>query len=287
MTTMPELPEVQNVCLGLTNTIVGQSITKVTIRRGDVIHGPGKPTNLLRGQTITRIDRLGKQIALIGQTPTRHKTHDRQKAQACICIHLGMTGSLRFYTKDKPHKPDKHTHIIWNLNDGGRLTFRDPRRFGGLWTFDSVASLIETRWSRLGADALTITPSTLHEKLQRTRRPIKSALLDQATLAGLGNIYVDELLFDCGIHPLRPGCEVSRPEVLKLVRRMRALLTRAIRLGGSTLRDYKDASGRSGGFQHHHQVYGRSDQPCPSCGRPLACTTVSGRTTVYCQTCQP
>ncbi len=280
---MPELPEVQNVCIGLTNTVVGQTIARVSVRRRDIVHGPSRPNNLLHSQTITRIDRLGKQIALVSQTPGNRKTPSRQ---ACICIHLGMTGSLRFYPKDEPHKPDTHTHVIWHLNSGGRLTFRDPRRFGGLWTFDSVASLIETRWSRLGEDALTITPSGLHAKLQRTRRAIKSALLDQAVLAGLGNIYVDELLFGCGVHPLRPGCDVSRPEIQKLIRRMRALLTRAIRLGGSTLRDYKDASGRPGGFQHYHQVYGQSGQPCPSCGQPLACTTISGRTTVYCETCQ-
>ncbi len=291
MSIMPELPEVQNVCLGLTTTVVGQSVTRVTVRRRDIVRGPSRPTNMLRGYTLTRIDRLGKQIALVGQSPNHRNNPGTSGKTAhsppCICIHLGMTGSLRFYPKDKPHKPDIHTHIIWHLNNGGRLAFRDPRRFGGLWTFDSVSALHEIRWSKLGEDALTITPSKLHAKLQHTRRAIKSALLDQATLAGLGNIYVDELLFGCGIHPLRLGCDVSRQETQRLVRQMRALLAKAIRLGGSTLRDYVDTTGRSGGFQYLHQVYGRSAQPCPRCGQPLACTTVSGRTTVYCEKCQP
>ncbi|MBL4575868.1 MAG: bifunctional DNA-formamidopyrimidine glycosylase/DNA-(apurinic or apyrimidinic site) lyase [Opitutaceae bacterium] len=280
---MPELPEVQNVCLGLADTVVGQTIARVSVRRRDIVHGPSKPTHLLRGQTVTRIDRLGKQIALIGQPLGRETSPNNPP---CICIHLGMTGSLRYYPKSTPHKPDNHTHIIWHLTDGGRLVFRDPRRFGGLWTFDSVTSLNQTRWSKLGNDALKITPASLHAKLLRTRRPIKAALLDQAVLAGLGNIYVDELLYRCEMLPMRLGCDVTRRESQRLVRQMRSLLGKAIRLGGSTLRDYVDASGQSGGFQHLHQVYGRSGQPCPSCAQSLACITVSGRTTVYCENCQ-
>jgi formamidopyrimidine-DNA glycosylase len=283
MTPMPELPEVENVCLGLAGTVVGQSVTHVNVRRPDVVHGPGRQADMLRGRTVTRIARSGKQLALIGEIKGRKKVSD---GQACICIHLGMTGSLRFYPSGEPYKPVIHTHVIWRLSGGGRLAFCDPRRFGGLWTFDSVEMLQKTRWSKLGEDALTITPSGLHTKLQHTRRPIKSALLDQGTLAGLGNIYVDELLFGCGLHPLRPGRDLSRREVRQLVRQMRALLARAIRAGGSTLRDYVNASGQSGGFQLRHKVYGRSGKACPRCGQPLSCTTVSGRTTVFCDTCQ-
>ena len=283
MTPMPELPEVENVCLELADTVVGQSVTHVTVRRRDIVRGLSKPVNLLCGHTVTRIDRLGKQIALIGQAPDHDKAPDRE---ACVCIHLGMTGSLRFYLQGEPYRPDIHTHVVWRLSGGGRLAFRDPRRFGGLWTFNSVAALHDTRWSKLGEDALTITPSRLYAKLQQTRRPIKSALLNQTTLAGLGNIYADELLFDCKLHPLRPGREVNRQETRRLIRQMRTLLTRAIRLGGSTLRDYVNTSGRPGGFQHMHKVYGRSGQACPRCGQPLACTTVPGRTTVYCKRCK-
>ncbi len=280
---MPELPEVENVCRGLVNTVVGQLITRVSIRRRDIVCGLKRPADMLSGCTAARIDRLGKQIALVGQTANHEKAPD---LRACICIHLGMTGSLRFYPQGEPFKPDTHTHVVWHMSGGGRLAFRDPRRFGGLWTFDSVTALNETRWSKLGEDALKITPTALHKKLQQTRRPIKSALLDQATVAGLGNIYVDELLFGCRLHPLRAGCDVSREETQRLVRKMRALLTKAIRLGGSTLRDYVDTTGRSGGFQHLHQVYGRSGQACPRCRSLLACTTVSGRTTVCCESCQ-
>ncbi len=283
MTVMPELPEVENICRGLTDTVVGSMVNRVTIRRVDIVRGSSRPADLLRGQTFTRIDRLGKQFALIGQTLVHKGSLNKE---ACVCLHLGMTGSLRFYPPGEPYRPDGHTHVVWHLTDGGRLAFRDPRRFGGLWTFDSVTTLTETRWSKLGEDALTITPARLHMKLKRTRRPIKSALLDQATLAGLGNIYVDELLFGCRLHPLYPGHEVTREETQLLVRKMRALLTRAIALGGSTLKDYVDTSGRSGGFQRVHKVYGRSGQACPRCGLPLVRIAVAGRTTVFCEDCQ-
>lgn len=283
MASMPELPEVENVCLGLTKTVVGRTVTRVSVRRADVVRGPRKPASLLRDRAIQRIDRLGKQLALVGGAGG---TGLAENVQPCVCVHLGMTGSLRFHPTGQAPKPDLHTHIIWLLSDGGRLAFRDPRRFGGLWTFDSVDALHDTRWSKLGDDALTITPRRLHAGLSRTRRALKAALLDQAVVAGLGNIYVDELLFACGLSPLRPGSSVSLEESQVLVRRMRVLLKRAIRLGGSTLRDYVDASGRSGGFQLQHTVYGRSGLMCTACGQELESITVAGRTTVYCGVCQ-
>jgi formamidopyrimidine-DNA glycosylase len=280
---MPELPEVENVRLGLLNAVVGRKVDRVTLRRADIVHGKKRPTDLLRGQHITRIGRLGKQLALVGDAGP----HGRDSGhEPCVCIHLGMTGSLRYYPPGEPFKPDKHTHVIWRMAQGGQMAFRDPRRFGGLWTFASFGDLAEQRWSHLGEDALTITPARLHAKLCRTQRPIKAALLDQSVVAGLGNIYVDELLFGCHVSPLRPACEVGRPEVRHMVRRMRRLLHRAIGLGGSTLRDYVDARGRSGGFQNRHTVYGRSGQLCLHCGVPLTSLQLAGRTTVYCEQCQ-
>lgn len=273
---MPELPEVENVRLGLADTVVGQRIARVTIRRADVVEGMCGPAGLLRGQTISRIDRLGKQLALVAGTPDG----------PCVCVHLGMTGSLRYYTAEQALKPDAHTHVVWRLENGGQMAFRDPRRFGGLWVFPSVDELRAARWSQLGDDALTITPVRLHVRLMKTRRPTKSALLDQSVVAGLGNIYVDELLYGCRISPLRPACDLTLPEVRALVGRMRRLLNRAVRAGGSTLRDYVDAGGRSGGYQLQHKVYGRSGQACLRCDHLLCTTIASGRTTVYCGSCQ-
>jgi len=284
---MPELPEVENVRLGLMGSVVGRTITRVSLKRRDIVHGQARPASLLTGRTLTRIDRLGKQLALIGGdeggTPV-----------GCICVHLGMTGSLRYTSPstlkareggNNPAK-DPHIHIRWHLSDGGTLIFRDPRRFGGLWTFDSIDELHKRRWSYLGEDALTITPAVLHSKLDRTRRCLKTALLDQHVLAGLGNIYVDELLFTSRISPLRQACELDRPEIQRLVRQMRALLSRAIQSGGSTLRDYVDADGQSGRFQNQHAVYGRGGQLCTRCDRVLSRVVLAGRSTVYCENCQ-
>lgn len=280
---MPELPEVENIRLGLADTVVGQRIAKADVRRPDIVKGLCGPAGLLHGRTVARIDRLGKQLALIGNASRNGK---QTGAGPCVCIHLGMTGSLRYYPADETFKPDTHTHVVWHLRHGGRLAFRDPRRFGGLWTFPSTAELQKARWSLLGEDALTITPTRLHALLRRTRRPIKSALLDQSVVAGLGNIYVDELLFGCRISPLRNASGAGLPEIRGLVGCMRRLLGRAICAGGSTLRDYVDAGGRSGGYQLQHRVYGRAGQSCSRCGQPLCVTAVSGRTTVYCAVCQ-
>ncbi|MEZ6194010.1 MAG: bifunctional DNA-formamidopyrimidine glycosylase/DNA-(apurinic or apyrimidinic site) lyase [Phycisphaerales bacterium] len=273
---MPELPEVENVRLGLADTVVGQRVVKVVIRRTDVVEGLCSPAGLLRGQTIARIDRLGKQLALVAGTTDG----------PCVCVHLGMTGSLRYYPAEQAHKPDAHTHVVWRLENGGQVVFRDPRRFGGLWVFHSVTELRAVRWSGLGEDALAITPVKLYRRLRKTRRPAKSALLDQTVVAGLGNIYVDELLYGCRISPLRPACDLTLPEIRAMVGRMRRLLDHAIRAGGSTLRDYVDAGGRSGGYQLKHKVYGRGGQACLRCDQPLCTTTASGRTTVYCGNCQ-
>lgn len=280
---MPELPEVENVRLGLADTVVGQRVVKVTIRRADIVQGLCTPAGLLRDRTIARIERLGKQLALVGDV----SDNDANAGDGpCVCIHLGMTGSLRYYPPDGAFKPDAHTHVLWRFGNGGRMAFRDPRRFGGLWAFPSVDELKRARWSGLGGDALAITPGRLHAQLNRTRRPTKSALLDQAVVAGLGNIYVDELLYGCRISPLRPARDLTMPEVRALVGRMRRLLTRAIRAGGSTLRDYVDAGGQTGGYQLQHKVYGRTGQVCYRCDRALCTTTASGRTTVYCGSCQ-
>lgn len=280
---MPELPEVENVRLGLLHTVVGQHIVSVSIRRPDVIHGPRRPNDLLSGRTVAQIERSGKQLALQSGC-----LDDRKRANnaPCVCVHLGMTGSLRYYTSGIDFKPDLHTHVIWRLENGGQMAFRDPRRFGGLWTYASAGELFSQRWSRLGEDALTITATQLHAGLQRIRRPMKAALLNQGLIAGLGNIYVDELLFACGLSPFQPASEISMRQVCRLVPRMRRLLRQAIRSGGSTLRDYVDVQGRSGGYQHRHAVYGRSGQPCPCCGLSLSRSRIAGRTTVWCTSCQ-
>jgi formamidopyrimidine-DNA glycosylase len=168
------------------------------------------------------------------------------------------------------------------------LIFRDPRRFGGVRTYPSFAELHKARWSDLGPDA-TESPRALADRLlefKSSTRAIKAALLDQAVLAGVGNIYADEALFAAGIKPQRRLRRVKPAEAIKLAESLSAILGRAIEAKGSTLRDYRTASGESGGFQNQHQVYGRARLPCFRCETLLRSALVGQRTTVWCPSCQ-
>jgi formamidopyrimidine-DNA glycosylase len=273
---MPELPEVQRVCSTVAPHLTGRRVTAVSLRFPGIVEGPRDAAALLVGQTFAPVQRLGKQILLAtaGDGP-------------CVCVHLGMTGSLRWQPGVPAEGWPAHTHLVWSLDDGSVLSFRDPRRFGGVWTFACRQDLLERRWRELGPDALAITPSALHRGLCTSKRPLKAALLDQSLVAGLGNIYVDELLFAARVHPLTPCTDVDKRLTSCLVGRMRTLLARAIAAGGSTLRDYVDADGDTGGYQLRHRVYGRSGQKCVRCRTPLATLQVGGRTTVCCPACQP
>jgi formamidopyrimidine-DNA glycosylase len=280
---MPELPEVENVRLTVSRHVLGRRVLAVHVRRADIVEGSRHPLALLQGCVIHAMTRHGKQLAIEGLKA------DNTPGPG-LCVHLGMTGSLRCHpatlAQDDPLLTDKHVHLLWQLDHGGWMTFRDPRRFGGLWTYDTYPQLVASRWTTLGPDALLITPSQLHASLNRTRRPIKAALLDQAIVAGLGNIYVDETLFACAIHPLTPCHTLSREAVTGLVKAFKAILKRAINSGGSTIRNYANGEGQAGGFQKTLKVYGRSGQNCFTCSTPLTSQAVIGRTTTFCPRCQ-
>lgn len=281
---MPELPEVEQVRRSLVSHVAGRRIVHVELLRADVVDfGDMKSLGtramrgaLLEGRVIGLLDRRGKQLAVV--------TDD--DSSPALCIHLGMTGSLTYRQGPRPCATEKHTHIVWHFDDDGIVAFHDPRRFGGVWCFPDRAALVASRWRCLGEDALSIEPAALHARLRRTMRSLKAALLDQTVVAGLGNIYVDELLFACGLHPRRRANRL-KPEVVEhLVRVMRDLLERAIASGGSTLRNYVDADGQAGGFQFEHKVYGRGGEECHQCQAVLRSQLIAGRTTVYCSTCQ-
>ncbi len=273
---MPELPEVESLRLALQPVLRQSTVQRVVVSRADVIAGDTRPAALLARSTVTGLLRHGKQLAIVAR--------DARRRERCLCIHLGMSGTLQFHGKPLTIP---HCHITWRFAGGHCLTFRDPRRFGGIWTFPSAAALVDERWSRLGPDALTITPTALRRALSRTRRALKAAMLDQAVLAGLGNIYVDELLFDASLHPLTQACSLTGEDCRRLVRRMRLLLRRAIAQGGSTLRDHRRADGRPGAYQQRHRVYGRAGEPCVRCGRTLQRLLVAARGTTFCPHCQP
>jgi formamidopyrimidine-DNA glycosylase len=283
---VPELPEVERTRLTIAAHVTGATVTGVELRRPDICEStdargavrPTRPADLLRGATITETRRHGKQLALIASDGRT------------LCIHLGMSGQVVFRHGDEPLPRTDHVHALWRVRSSsgaGTLVFRDPRRFGGLWTFPTVEALIARRWDKLGPDGLTVSAAQLGEALASTGRAVKAALLDQELVAGVGNIYADEALFACGIHPARRADRIDSERVEALAAAIRTILQRALHAGGSTLRDYVDSDGNPGSAQQLHQVYGRGGQPCNACGTLLVSTTLAQRTTVHCTRCQP
>ncbi|MGI9013408.1 MAG: bifunctional DNA-formamidopyrimidine glycosylase/DNA-(apurinic or apyrimidinic site) lyase [Phycisphaerales bacterium] len=277
---MPELPEVENVRRSLERLIVGRTVQRVRIGRADIVRRQDDCRSisqaLLQGGRIAQIRRHGKQLAII--------CDDGRS----MCVHLGMSGQLRVLGMGERLPDATHVHIAWLLDRGcGRMVFRDPRRFGGVWTFSSFDELQTARWSSLGPDALPLRAATLKRILAGSTRPIKAALLDQALVAGVGNIYADESLFRAGVLPGRPSASLDDVELARLATSIRNILRVAIGAGGSTLRNYVNPTGGRGSFVDDlAAVYGRGGQPCIVCGQPLQCGAVAQRTTVWCAQCQ-
>lgn len=288
---MPELPEVERIRQSLAPGLVGRRVVGATLHRRDVLVVPGDPPggfsrqrsesakprrysskHLLVGTTVVDVLRHGKELAIIGDGPV-------------LLVRLGMTGQLVLLGPGaRATKPD-HIHATMKLGSGGRLLFRDPRRFGGLRALGSAEALSE-HWRGLGPDALDVTGPVLTQRLRATARAIKAALLDQRVIAGVGNIYADEALFQSGVAPGRLGGSLTATEADRLASAIREILARAIEAGGSSIRDYLDAGGRPGTAQTLHRVYGRGGLGCVRCGEELAQILLAQRTTVYCPNCQ-
>ena len=272
---MPELPEVQTVVSNLLPRVVGARVRKVQLNRTDILTPAGADLpSLLSGRTITAVTRRAKRIVITLDDTDR------------FYIHLGMSGQLTLAAAGSELKT--HTHLILHLSGGNSATdavelrFRDPRRFGGVfWLGRDSAD------SGLGPEPLTLRPAKLAKALARTRRPIKSALLDQTVIAGLGNIYADECLFLVGVHPLTPSNVLSSEQVARLNRAIKQTLRRAIAARGSTLRDYVDADNQPGGYRSKHKVYGREGEPCRKCKTTIMRIVLTGRSTCFCPHCQP
>lgn len=282
---MPELPEVECVRRSLL-PVVGRRIVDVRVERLDVIEPttrtrtPGSrrvavtPDRLLASGVVSRLERHGKHMAIVA-------TDGR-----ALDVQLGMSGQVLIAPPGNRIGPLTHLHVVWTLDDGGSFGFRDPRRFGGLWPAATFEDLQASRWAGLGPDALNVPAEVLEERLAKSRRPIKAALMDQEVVAGLGNIYVAEALFDAGISPLRPAGRLRPGEVQRLAEGIRRVLATAVEAGGSTLRDYVNARGEQGEFQSRHLVYGRGGQPCHRCGYPLCSRPIGQRASVWCIKCQ-
>ena len=275
---MPELPEVETIARGLDQRIAGDAIESVWLGRKPE---PLKSTarliaHTLEGARIERVHRIGKHVVF---ELSRAKT---DKAAAQFVVHLGMTGNL---TVAQPaDETAKHTHMVATLRSGRELRFVDPRRFGRL----SVRARDlegDTNWAG-GSEPLEINEEAFGQLLRQRKAPIKSALLNQKLLRGVGNIYADEALFRAGIRPRRRANTITRAERGKLLRALQAVLKEAIAAGGSSIADYVDATGEEGMFQVQHRVYGREDEPCLSCKRPIKRIVLAGRSAHYCPKCQ-
>jgi formamidopyrimidine-DNA glycosylase len=267
---VPELPEVQTVVTTLSPRLVGGTFARVVHVRADIVRPCGFDlAGAITGRSVTSITRRGKRIVILLDDGN------------ALYVHLGMTGRLTIERPDAPLEP--HTHFIADLASGQQLRFRDPRRFGGIFWLGLDES---ARDGRMGPEPLTMTAVQLGANLARTKRAIKNALMDQAVVAGLGNIYVDESLFAAGIHPLKRADRLKTEEVARLNKAIKFILKRAIRHRGSSLRDYVDAEGKKGGFQNLHRVYAREAEPCATCKTPIKRIVLGGRSTHWCPTCQ-
>jgi len=280
---VPELPEVETIVRGLERRVAGDTIESVWIgSRKQPLKSPAAAiVQALEGTRIERVHRAGKHIVFelesLAPPPkgTRSKKPDNNPAQ--WVVHLGMTG--RMVVSDPSAEVAKHTHLIATLASGRDLRFVDPRMFGKL-------SVHVTGFDPGGVEPLEVSEERFVALFRGRKTPIKSALLNQKLVRGVGNIYADESLFRAGIRPRRRGAAVTRQELAKLYRSVREVLREAIALGGSSVSDYVDADGEEGFFQLEHRVYGREGEPCRVCESAIRRVVLAGRSSHYCPKCQ-
>lgn len=274
---MPELPEVETVRRRLEPVLVGRRFDHVEI--GDArLTRPEDPVEVaaeLIGERVAAVERRGKYLIV------------RFESGRVLLIHLRMTGNVLHLPPGRREKPDPHRRAVVRLDDESDVAYRDVRRFG-TWLLLEPGELDAYLATRLGAEPLgrAFTTKLLTARLAKRKAPVKAALLDQRTLAGLGNIYVDEALWRARIHPLRPAGELDADELRSLRGAIAKALAAGIARQGATLRDYRQPDGSSGRMQHEFKVYGRGGLPCDRCGTPIDKIRVGGRGTWYCPTCQ-
>ena len=273
---MPELPEVETVRARLEPVLTGRRFVRVEIADPRVTR-PFEPEAVaaeLEGETVAAVERRGKYLIV------------RFESGRSLLIHLRMTGSLRHATAGTL-ADDPYRRVVVRLDDGSDVAYRDVRRFG-TWLVVEPEELEPYLSARLGGEPLdrTFTSRRLAERLGARRASIKAALLDQRTLAGMGNIYADEALWRARIHPLRPAGDLTTDEIARVTRGVKDALRAGIARQGATLRDYSTPDGGRGRMQAEFKVYGRAGEPCDRCGTPIEKTRVAGRGTWYCPGCQ-
>lgn len=270
---MPELPEVETIKETLKNYILKKKIISIKVNYPKIIANleVSKFTELLKNQVIMDITRYGKYLIF-------------NLSNGYLISHLRMEGKYYYQME----KEDKHTHVIFYFDDKTSLSYHDVRKFGRMHYFDkSVDIKKEKPLLQLGKEPFDLKDgSYLYQKVCHSNHVLKQILLDQSVMAGIGNIYADEICFACQLSPLKKGKTLTKKQCDCLVKESKKVLNKAIKLGGSTIKSYHSAQGIDGLFQNELQVYGKKDQPCPVCNNPILKVVVNGRGTHYCKHCQ-
>jgi formamidopyrimidine-DNA glycosylase len=290
---MPELPEVEVTRRRIAKLLVGRKIARVFTTKPSYffLTSPRRLQQELAGRTVSKLDRHGKYLLA------------RLDSGSTLLLHLGMTGQLfgegarsirllrapdrRSKRSERPRRfsPDEHTHLQLEFSDGGaRVYFRDVRKFGKVLLVRDGKS--DARLEKLGVDALEANGQHLFDAARARKIPIKTLLLDQAVIAGIGNIYADEALFLAGVSPRRAAHRVSAAACEAIVAAAQRVMKRSIQTGGSSISDYVNPDGSDGGYQNERRVYGRENQPCPRCRTPIRRVVIAQRSSHFCPSCQ-
>jgi formamidopyrimidine-DNA glycosylase len=271
---MPELPEVETTRLGILPHVEGERVKEVIVRRRDLRQAVPDSLAEIEGKKITGVSRRAKYL-IVHFTDCHH-----------VIIHLGMSGSLRI--ADPAAEFRTHDHIALTLSTGKQLRYHDPRRFGIVTHFIADDPLTHPLFANLGPEPLegNFDAITLKQALHHLQRPIKLAIMDNAIVVGVGNIYASESLFHAGIRPTTPASKLTLPRLRKLVASIQNVLHHSIAQGGTTLRDFLRENGEPGYFRQELFVYEREGQPCRKCGTVITKIIQGQRSTYFCRKCQ-
>ncbi|MCD8055029.1 MAG: bifunctional DNA-formamidopyrimidine glycosylase/DNA-(apurinic or apyrimidinic site) lyase [Lachnospiraceae bacterium] len=273
---MPELPEVETIRRVIGPQISGLMVEQVTVRRPEVIAHPAAEEceRRLTGQCFRELARRGKYLVF------QFSGGDR------LLLHLRMTGCLLLTPAEAPEEP--HTHVVFRLSDGRELRFSDTRRFGRFWLLREGETDTYSGAEKLGLEPSdsSLSAEYLSDQWGKSRKAIKTCLLDQTVIAGIGNIYSDEILYAAGIHPARQALCLTGEEWERLAAEIPKQLSYFIEKNAITPEDYLETRGKDYRNTPHLQVYGHEGEPCPSCGAPLCRRVIGGRGSVFCPRCQ-
>lgn len=273
---MPELPEVETALQTIKPHLLGATISQIIVHNPSLrIPVPDTIADQLEGAVFTELKRRAKYIL----------AHTNRAVS--LLLHLGMSGSITVHSHYRNHH-EKHDHLVIRLHSDKEIVYNDPRRFGMVLPIITADLANHRLLNHLGVEPLSkdFTADYLYERLQRKKPPIKNALMDNRIVVGVGNIYACESLFRSHIAPIKQACSLTMHDLEILVIHIKNVLQEAIQSGGSSLRDYIDANGKSGYFQHYFAVYGKQGKPCDQCKTPIERIKQAGRSTFFCPYCQ-